>query len=337
MELPPLHSLRLVVQRSAEATAVLGLVAGEQPLILPTSEWFPDRFSGDLASLEQLVARMQGYAGLEHCSIEVGLLGDPAGANCDAGGCGTGGCSTPKPTVLAPRLTATSQGYSIELPAQALSHSIAMTASIARLLGHVRLAEAGRPDSAPELAELSSVALGFGVLLLEASHIYSKGCGGPSVGRATTLSAGELALPFALFLCREGHKPRAALAQLSTTQRALVDEAWAIAQTNRSLVERLTHRPSDVAAGEFRLAEARSWLSRVFGRNEKAPKDRAAQALLALERGEDLDQVAALLEAEPRPAPASVRSRAPRRDDDLRLLVDEALGELRADSRSPQA
>jgi hypothetical protein len=336
MELAPLSSLRLVVQRSAEATAILGLKAGEQPLVLPNAEWFPDKFSQDHASLELLVARMQGYAGLEHAQIEVVLVGaEPLGNDCGSGACSTGGCGSPKPSAEGPRLSAMPGGYRLEMPAAALNHSIAMTASIARMLGQLRLAEAGRLEVSPELAELAAIALGFGVLLLEASHIYSKGCSGPSVGSATALSASELALPFALFLAREGHKPRPALQELSVTQRSLLDEAWALTQTNRSLVERLIERPADVAAGEFRLVEARSWLSRLFGRGEKSGKDRDERALAALERGENLDHVAALLASEPK---VTTRARQPREDDaELRQLVDEALGELRpgAASHSP--
>jgi len=323
MELAPLPSLRLLVQRSAEATAILGLRAGEQPLVLPTAEWFPDAFTGDVASLEGLVARMQGYAGLEECHIEVGLLGDAEGANCGTGGCGSGGCA-PKQSAEVPQLLALPNGFRIEMPAASLGHSIAMTATIARMLGHIRLARTGRLDTSPELAELTATALGFGVLLLEASHIYSKSCGGPSVGRATALGPAQLALPFALFLAREGHKPRHASAELSVTQRTLLDEAWAVVQSNRSLVERLTTRPSDVAAGEFSLVEARSWLSRVFGRSDKSPKDLESQALAALERGDDLDDVAALLSTAPK---ASTRARS-KSDQELKQLVDEAFSEI---------
>lgn len=337
MELAPLSSLRLVVQRSAEATAILGLKAGEQPLILPNAEWFPDQFTQDQASLELLVARMQGYAGLEQAQIDVVLVGAEAlSGECGSGACSTGGCGSPKPSAEGPRLSVMPGGYRLEMPAAALNHSIAMTASVARMLGQVRLAEAGRLDVSPELAELAAIALGFGVLLLEASHIYSKGCSGPSVGSATALGVSELTLPFALFLAREGHKPRAALQELSVTQRSLLDEAWALTQTNRSLVDRLIERPADVAAGEFRLVEARSWLSRLFGRGEKSAKDRDERALAALERGDNLDHVAALLASEAKAAPA--RARQQRQDDaELRQLVDEALGELRpgAASHSP--
>ena len=60
--------------------------------------------------------------------------------------------------------------------------------------------------SDPAYAELAALSLGFGVLLLEASYLYSKSCGGPSVQRATALQTDELSGLFALFLARAEEK-----------------------------------------------------------------------------------------------------------------------------------
>jgi hypothetical protein len=215
------------------------------------------------------------------------------------------------------------------MPAKALSHAIAFTASIARMLGQVRLLEAGHENPAPALGELAATGLGFGVLLLEASHLYSKGCGGPSVGKATALSCAELALPFALFVAAEGHKMRPALAQLAVTQRAVVDEAWAMAESNRGLVERLKTAPERVARGDFKLGEAKSWLSRLFGGGKKQAKGDLA-ALEALERGASVDEVASLLGAGPVSTATSSAPSKPE-NDELKALVDEALAELRGE------
>lgn len=341
MDLPPIAELRRAAQLYAQALSDLEVTPGDQPLLLPNAEWFPDRFSADQDSLERLVARMQGYAGLEAVEIDVTLTGDDSAATgCGTGGCGSGACSTPKAELSAPRLSSFGNGrYGIEMPAKALGHSIAFTASIARMLGQVRLLEAGRENADPALGELVAVGLGFGVLLLEASHLYAKGCGGPSIGKATALGCNQLALPFALFMATEGHKMRAALAELSVTQRALVDEAWALVQSNRALVERLKADPARVARGDFKLGEARSFLSRLFGGNEKTrakPADRELAALEALERGESLDEVAALLGTEPsRENDANARTKAAEKDD-LRSLVDEALSELRGEPNTNQ-
>jgi hypothetical protein len=236
--------------------------------------------------------------------------------------------------VAAPKLVAEGGRYVIEMPAQALGHSLGLTASLARMLGQIRLLEAGRGNVDGASGELAATALGFGVILLEASHIYSKSCGGPSIGRATALGPAELALPFALSVAMDGHRIKPALAELSLTQRALVDEAWVLVESNRALVDKLTRAPGRVVSGDFRLGEARSWFSRLFA-GKKRPKNVDDAALEALLDGENLDQVAALY-AEAAKAPTA-RGKNPKPDDDLRRLVDEALDELHAGESDPNA
>lgn len=329
MQLPELPLLKVVVQRYAEVVDELDLTPGEQALILPTNEWFPDRFTGDQASFEALVARMQGYAGLEEIELEAQLVGADGSPACGPSGCGPSGCGTPKPTAEGPRLSATRQGFLLEMPAAAVSQPIAFTASVARALGQIRLVKAGDTSGDPMRAELAATALGFGVLLMEASYLYSKSCGGPSVGTATALSCGELAVPLALFLACEGHKPRAAVGELSTTQRAVFDDAWALVSSNRSLIESLRSRPDRVKEGRFELGEARSWLARLFaGKKAAPPAAPELVALAALERGESVENVAALLGTAPTTTTRGpARSKPP--SDDIDDLVGEALAELR--------
>lgn len=330
MELPDPSILKLVVQRYAGVVETLALDPGEQPLILPTGEWFPDRFTGDQASFEALVARMQGYAGLEDTPIEAVLTGEIPGGGCSTGG--SCGCSTPSQSTASegPRLVALERGFRLEMPGAALKHPIAFTATVASLLGSVRLMLAGDRSGDLARAELAATALGFGVLLFEASHIYSKGCGGPSVGQATKLGAGELAVPLALFIACEGHKVRSAASELAPTQRELLNEAWALVDTNRGLVADLKNHPERVKSGRIELKTARSWLARLFsGKKPKTNRDANELALSALERGENLDDVAALLESEA-PLRGSRPSSAKKPKDDVGDLVDEALAELRA-------
>jgi hypothetical protein len=222
------------------------------------------------------------------------------------------------------------------MPAQSLSHPIAFTASIARLLGGARLLRTGRTEADGALAELSATALGFGVLLLEASYLYQKSCGGPSVGSATALSLPELSVPFGLFLAYEGKKLGPAQAELSVTQRAVMDEAWALVRSNRSLVERLKRHPQRVSSGDFSLDSATSWLVRLFGKKTpKSQADSALEALEALDRGETLEHVATLL-GNVEPTHKRERPR-PTDDEDLRSLVDEALAEMRGSNERSAA
>jgi len=327
--LPELPVLRSVAKKYAEVMATLDLTRGEQPLVLPNGEWFPDPFRQDEESLERLVCRMQGYAGLEQLEITSHLLGEPTGEACGTGGCGSGACGpAADPGELLPRLARTDEGYRLEMPPAALRHPIALTATLARLLGAIALHEKGDPNPHEAAAELAAVALGFGVLMLEGSYLYTKSCGGPSIGRATLLSCGELALPFALFVAVEQKSTSDARAELAATQKEAFDEAWALVQSNRAFVERLSADPASVARGAGELREARSWLARVLGFGNRRQRDPATAALEALERGESLDGIAELLKAEtPRPASPA---RMTRRDDEVAQLVDEALAELRA-------
>ncbi|HEX6276205.1 MAG TPA: hypothetical protein VFZ53_24355 [Polyangiaceae bacterium] len=326
-------SFRALAQRYARLVEELELEPGEPLLVLPNAEFFPDRFTGDLASVELLTARMQGYAGLETLEIETVLSGAPATAT--AGGCGTGACGAPgcapgeSQDEGGPRIEKTSRGYVFRVPSAELGHSIVLTARLATTLGAVALAERGAAETFDTgRAELAATALGFGVLLLEASYLYSKSCGGPNVQRATALSTDELATPFALFLAREGHAPKAALSELGATQRAAVKEALVLVDECPGLVGLLKRDPERVARGDFSLRDGGSFLSKLFGRSKRAAApsaaDREAALLSALERGASVEELEDLL-GPGAPAPAKAARPQSREDAELRALVDEAL------------
>jgi hypothetical protein len=298
-------AIRTLARRYAAVVDELDLSPGEPLLVLPTAEYFPDRFTGDEASLGLLAARIQGYAGLEDVRVDTRLHGAAAtkldGGSCGTGGCGTGACSTAsEPEVAPPRLVRAESGYLVNVPGTELGHSIVLTARLATAFGAVALAERREESDLgdPGDAELAAVALGFGVLLLEASYLYSKSCGGPSVQCATTVSLDELSVVFALSVAREGHSLRDALAELGTTQRALVKSAWAVVDESPGLVEMLKQSPLRAARGDFRLHDGRSLLSRLFNRNRpKSEDERLNEALGALENGASVDEVADMLGA----------------------------------------
>lgn len=298
-------AIRTLARRYAAIVEELDLEVGEPLLVLPTAEFFPDRFTGDEASLGLLAARIQGYAGLEDVRVDARLTG-AAAAKLDSGGCGTGGCGSgacstgPEPDVAVPRLIRTEAGYALNVPGSELGHSIVLTARLATAFGAVALAE--RRDEAdsgePGDAELAATALGFGVLLLEASYLYSKSCGGPSVQCATSVGLDELSVVFALSVAREGQSMRDALAELGTTQRALVKSAWSVVEESPGLVEMLRKSPLRAARGDFRLRDGGSLLSRLFKRSRpKSEDERLTEALGALENGASVDEVADMLGA----------------------------------------
>jgi hypothetical protein len=296
-------AVRPLVEHYAELVDALAIPAGEPLLILPNGEFFPDRFTGDAQSVEGLAARMQGYAGLENVNIDVGVSGElvTGEGGCGTGGCGSGACATPAVEIKEPRLRRTEQGYAVRVPAAEIGDPIVLTARLATAFGAIALVERHAEGEAlvrdARQAELAAVALGFGVLLLEASYVYKKSCGGPHVTHATELGGPELAVVFALSVAREEHSLRAALAELGTTQRVLVKHAALLVSESPALVRALRENPARVACGNFALRDGRSWFGGLFKSRPRPQSEEArlSAALAALERGASVDELAELV------------------------------------------
>ena len=288
-------------------------------MVLPTSEFFPDAFGNDTRSVGRLVTRMQRHAGIEDIPMRPRLIGDPAE---HSGGCGSGACAAPSSQELPPRVVDDGAGWLLHVPEAELKHPVVLTANIARALGYVFLMETRNEDEAIDeplevTVDLAAVLLGFGVLLLEGSHIYNKGCGGVSVGRVTRLGPGELATALALFGAAFNHRLRRAERELPPTQQELLGEARALVASNAELGVMLREAPERLALGEFKLEEQRPWLSRVFGSKKRESNEGSL---------EELESLLATL-----PAATSTPKQKPPdpKRDELRALVDEALTEAR--------
>jgi len=327
MELPSLTVLSAVTQRYARLLARFGDEIGARPLVLPTSEFFPDTFTADEPSVTRLVSRMQDHAGIGDVPIKTVLVGTDGPVA--KAGCGSGACSTIHGTdAELERLVEDGDGWRINVPAAELGHPVVLTTQLARTLGLVFLLETrgeGEALDAPieVTAELSAVALGFGALLLEGSYIYAKSCGGPTVARATALGPGELSFALALFAGQRGHSLRGALKEVGTTQRAVLGEAKGLVESNDGVVQALKTHPDRVAGGDFTLTESRPWLLRVLGGRPASRKSDDVSL-------EDVESLLATLPAVPS-VPKAPRKRDEKRDE-LRALVDEALSENRAEA-----
>jgi hypothetical protein len=179
---------------------------------------------------------------------------------------------------------------------------------------------------------LTGVALGYGVLLMEGAHVYSKSCGGPSVAKLTALGVADLAVVTAFFAAHQGADPSAAKRCLSATQKAVFADAVDLARNNQSLVRQLSSAPKSLMRGDFALAEARAPWFGLFNKKPQRSDEEMADALLSGELQEgDLKLFAA------KHAGASVGERArsgassdAHVDDDLKRLVSESLSESRA-------
>lgn len=214
----------------------------------------------------------------------------------------------------------------IQVPAAELRSDIVLTTNLAKVLGLVFLLEnlpkgAQLEQPAEVSIEIASVALGFGALLLEGSYLYSKSCGGPKVGRATTLDCGSIALLTAFFVARGKLKTHGLRRHLSTTQAAAFSEAQVLVGANRSLVEKLANAPAQLASGDFAIRTEVSFWDRVFGSKRKPNVDLSTASDL------NIDELEAMVAAHAAPTRKRETRPSDAKHDDLRALVDDALAE----------
>lgn len=272
MDFPDDRALRELVQRYASIIERFGGDIGQRPMVLPNGEFFPDTFTGDLNSVGRLLRRMQSHAGMSDIPIQIGVArpDDAEDASCGSGACGSCAAPSVPREVSAARLLDLGDGWRINIaPAEAQS-PVALTAALARALGHVFLLEetsAERPIEEPleVTVELTTVALGLGTLLLAGSYLYQKSCGGPNVACLTALGVGELSVAFALFAKHNGHRLRKARAELDATQREQLSEAETWLASNPRVSQLLASDPLRLVLGDFELSEPKSWLGRVLG------------------------------------------------------------------------
>jgi hypothetical protein len=298
-------SIRFVVAEYAHVLAEHGEAFEGAALVQPTGEYFPDEFARDVDSVETLLARILSYTPVaEDLPVSLGFVeGESEGGK----GCTSGACSTSSGGGWS-RLDGAldeGDGYRVLVHVADTGNPVRLTTALARGAGAVLLAEAGEePDGdLGARSEIFAVAAGLGVLLLNGSHVFSKGCGGVNVHSGTALSPDELALALALFCAVHGKKKGEAREHLAPTQREAFDAAWAWVASNKRLVAALRTAPETLVDGIFPMEETKGLLGRIFCREETPPPivDHAR-------------------------APAKVRSAAEeKRLAEMRALVAEAL------------
>ena len=106
--------------------------------------------------------------------------------------------------------------------------------------------------------------LGLGTLLLSASYLYQKSCGGPNVSCLTALGVSELSVAFVLFAKQAGHPLRRARAELEVTQRDQLNEAETWLLSNPHVGQLLKSDPLRLALGDFELSAPKSWAMRLL-------------------------------------------------------------------------
>jgi hypothetical protein len=283
MDLPREESLRWIVSRYAGLEARHRDGIGAPDLLQPTGEYFPDEFTPTPEGIARLVVRMLEYAPVrDGLDVRMRFLGgdeEDEGGGCGTGGCGSGACSTDGAKGdLGGGVALTATGYLLEIPVEAVRHPAALTATLARSVGGVVLAEAGEevePREMGGVSELAAIASGFGVIVLGGAHVYGKSCGGARVSRHTHLAIEEAAVALALFVARHGLKAKTARAHLETTQRAAFDEAHDWVTSNPTIVTQLRTRPEVLEAGMFRCEETKGFFGKLMARRAASEEERA--------------------------------------------------------------
>ncbi len=322
MELPNTDVRRGLVSAYALVAERLALLdaPSARPLVLPNGDYFPDLFTGDEASVQRLLDRLLAHAGLSDMAVVAQFWG----LGEDDASCGTGACGSCGPTPAEPesveRLVDAGDFWQVNVLPAETQQPVALSSALCRAVALAVLREADHPPTNLELdlaVDLTAVALGFGVLLLEGSHMYRKSCGGPSIGRVTALGPSELALVLALSALVNEQPLRKVSKHLSPTQQEAFAEAKAWADSNPALGPLLRQHPERAIRGEFELREPASWLGRWLGNK--------AQRTPRAETAGTIEELEAALQSAARPLPAP-KPPDPKLEE-IRRLVDEALSE----------
>lgn len=327
MELPTHEARRDLVAAYAAVLARVEVTRQEHALVLPSGQFFPDVFTGDEASVQRMLDRLLEHAGLSDMAIEVRIHGE---SDADKA-CGTGACGSCGPTANAvsagddekvERLLDVGDNWQVNVLPPEVGQPVVLGSALCRAIALAVLREADAPPAHLQLdaaVDVTAIALGYGVLLLEGSHIYRKSCGGPSIARSTALGPSEIALLLALSAAVDELSTKGVAKHLSATQSEAFGEAAAWAASNATLVSALRSDPERVASGAFELADTSSWLGRWLGSKvRRTPTVDSAQTIEQLE--------AALAADSGRTMRASNKPRDPKLDE-IRRLVDEALSE----------
>lgn len=310
-------ALRSMVAHLAHVRAEYGEVLGDPDLVEPNGDFFPDEFKLEPAAIDRLMRRMMTYAPLATDLEAQVVFVEPEGEGSGGGGCGSGACApgdkgSPKQVARGGAVETADGGYAVVLVSTDVGEPKLLTASLARSMGRLVLFEAGEDvDARVEgaLSELTAVACGFGVLLLNGACVYKKSCGGMRRHQGTFLGVEELALACALFVRVTDRKPASVRRHLDVTQREAFDVALDWVDGQPRLLRALTKDPSTLADGVFTLEEKRGLFSRLLSRKRGREED---EPLLAM------------------PPSRPVRERSAeelRRIAETKALVEEALQE----------
>lgn len=322
MDLPAETQLRWILRHTA---ALLEL--GAEPvngLVLPTADFFPDRFDGSPASLVALTKRVQHHAGLGDLRVDLNVVspeGEEQTVSCSSGACG----GTGKIEARSDRVARHEDGsYVVTVGLAEIKSPVVLTTALVRSVAFMFMSEVGGydgtlPADREPLTDLAATLLGFGVLEANGSYMYMKGCGGVKVHSATRMPVDEITVALALFCKLHDVSERQAARSLELTPSEHFAEAMVWAHSNANLVKMLRDKPAKIAADDYSIAPARSWLARALGVGSKKKRDLSPDDELA-QLEQELGAAQPALEKKRVVDPAKAKKMA-----ELRALVDESL------------
>ena len=263
-------AVRSIIAHLAHLRAEYGEVLESPDLVEPNGDYFPDEFKVEPAAIDRLMRRMMTYAPLA-ADLDVQVVYTEPEAEGGGGGCGSGACGPGDAAKVVAKggVLETEDGYAVVLDPSDVGQPKLLTASLARSMGRLVLFEADEevdPRVEGALSELTAVACGLGVILLNGACVYKKGCGGMRRHQGTFLGVEELALACALFVRVTDRKPGMVRRHLEVTQKEAFDLALDWVDGQPKLVRALTNDPASLADGIFSLEEKKGLLSRFLTR-----------------------------------------------------------------------
>ncbi len=269
--------VRDIVAHYATLRASHGDAFAAPRLVEPTGEFFPDEFSLDPDGIGRVLRRVLEHSPVRS-DVEVGLgFIQPDGEVSGGGGCGGGACGTGGLKEIARGgAVETADGYAALVHVQDVGEPTILTTALARAVGRIVMFEAGEeidPRDEGPMSELTALAAGFGLLLLNGACVYKKGCGGMKRHQATFLDVEQLAFGLALFVRVTEASPRAVRRHLEVTQKEAFDAALAWVDGQPTLVRALAERPETLQDGVFSLEKKQGLFARLFAKKPEVPLD----------------------------------------------------------------
>ena len=265
------EKIRAIVAHLATLRAEHGEAFATPDLVEPNGEFFPDEFELTPQGIQRVLKRMLGYAPVsDELPIGLGFIeadGEVKDSGCGSGGCGTGGLKE----IARGGAVETAEGYAALLHVQDVGDPTIMTTALARAIGRIVLFEADTDVDARDegaLSELTAVAAGLGVIVLNGACVYKKGCGGMKRHQATFLDVDELALATALFVRAADKKASAVRRHLEVTQKESFDAQLAWVDAQPTLVKALAEHPERLADGVFEFEKPKGFFSRLFAKKD---------------------------------------------------------------------